>query len=139
MSLDINQRATTALRRLKDAGLIQWDWPVNRMFSVSTQPGLTAWILVTGTGGGWFHGGGDRRIRASRCTIDLSNPVTAASLIVLVREAWGDPEWHCVPDNTHCGWWSQPDESEAPRLMYGSEVEACVAALEAKVLEVTRG
>ena len=68
---------------------------------------------------------------------DYSDPLTAASLILSVREAWGQPgavvqTMITGPDADDYVWVARPDGS----YLSGScstEVEACILALESKV------
>ena len=126
MTPDVNTRATAALRAL--------GFEFRAGQTIITKKRGRGTMLPDG--GVWVSDAKSRWVPPlPGDVLDLSDAVTAASLLVLVREAWGDPEWHMVPDNTGCGWWSESVQSDALRLMYGTEVEALVAALEAKARE----
>lgn len=128
MGDDINQRCTAALRALEAAGVIASAW----------LPGLDS--LMSG------------RYRDSHVlspqwwteneVINLSDPVTAASLIVLVREAWDDETCHTVPLIGASGGASRIQWmcwiSGGRYMQRDTEAEAIVAALEAKAQEVTQ-
>jgi len=58
---------------------------------------------------------------------DLDDPATIGCLLALVREAWGQPRLHARPD----GHWWRMHADEPAALVYASESEALVAALEA--------
>ena len=80
-------------------------------------------------------GGGIWDIRASHDILpDLTDPCTIGGLLLLVRDAWGDPEIHVAPlwsMNRRVGWrvWFGRDLT----LCFDgdTEAEALVAALEA--------
>lgn len=114
MSLD--GRCCAALYALEDAGVIAPRWTTGRRYRALGHPDL-----------------GIRRV------LDLSDPVTAASLIVLVREAWGDADMHC--ERLFTGEWVVIDgKGNAVRFPKSpTETEALVAALEAKAREVSDG
>lgn len=59
---------------------------------------------------------------------DLTDPATLGCLLALVREAWGDPAAHVVPDGD---WHVYGDMPETEYGIGDSEAEALVAALEA--------
>lgn len=130
MSDDINTRCTAALRALEAAGVIESAW----LRGQSTTFGdivIKADAYLLGHGVVCY---GDVQPEQGH---DLSNPVTAASLIVLVREAWGDADMHC--ERLFTGEWVVIDgKGNAVRFPKApTEVDACVAALEAKAQEVT--
>jgi hypothetical protein len=71
-------------------------------------------------------GGGDV---GWRCVPDLSDPATVVGcLLALVREAWGDPAAHAVPDGD---WHVYGDMPETEYGTGDTEAAALVAALEA--------
>ena len=146
---DINTRCTTALRTLEAEGVINSVFAMGQ--SLVDDSGATA--VVVALGPRWQEqdtfwqpqnaaaiGKGMAAFRpgyglTALCgwTHDLSDPVTAASLIVLVREAWDDPTTHVEWD----GEWTVSTTSPADAVGWGAtEAEACVAALEAKAREV---
>lgn len=137
MSDDLNTRCTAALQALEAAGVIGSAW----------LPGMSTTETDLAYGGRFitqesiYYNIPDEP-SVEMCTsadeIDLSDPVTAASIIVLVREAWG------IPGAYYRGGWVFDDDGNSPeddREIAGEngmpEVEALVAALEAKVREVT--
>jgi hypothetical protein len=136
MSDDLNTRCTAALRALEAAGVIGSAW----------LPGMSTTETDLAYGGRFitqesiYYNIPDEP-SVEMCTsadeIDLSDPVTAASIIVPVREAWGDPDMHC--ERLFTGEWVVIDgKGNAVRFPKGAtETEAFVAALEAKVREVT--
>jgi hypothetical protein len=78
------------------------------------------------TGGVRLAGGGDV---GWRCVPDLSDPATVVGcLLALVREAWGDPAAHAVPDGD---WHVYGDMPETEYGTGDTEAAALVAALEA--------
>ena len=76
--------------------------------------------------------------RSSDLIPDLSDPVTCAALLLLVREAWGDPRLAAIyceaanPGQSE-GWAVQCADNRLPVAGedYPSEAEALLAALEA--------
>jgi len=61
---------------------------------------------------------------------DLRDPCTVGGLLALVREAWGSSMVWAMADNTGCGWWVESWDADVPALIYATEAEALVAALE---------
>ncbi|MDF1699574.1 MAG: hypothetical protein P1V36_00245 [Planctomycetota bacterium] len=111
--MSLEQRCCEALYALEDAGVIEPRWHAGRRYRALGSP--------------------DRGVYR---VLDLSDPITSASLVVLVREAWGDPDVYC--ERIFTGEWVVIDgKGNAVRFPKGAtEVEALVAALEAKVREI---
>jgi len=150
MSDDINTRATAALRTLEAAGVIE-SAAIQGQTIIACVEGEDGLYVMEGPGSGGFckeswilfyesriYGDADD---VTNVRHDLSDPVTAASLIALVREAYG-AHAHCV--RTTGGVWGVwvfddrygPARSSSRVSLEDTEVEALVAALEAKVREV---
>jgi len=61
---------------------------------------------------------------------DFRDPASIGCLLALVREAWGWSMVWAMADNTECGWWVESWDADVPALIYATEAEALVAALE---------
>lgn len=158
MGDDLNTRCTTALRALEAAGVIGPKWRDGRLMAngcrilgqLPTEPGV--WYVADPV-----NEGPDCRIVYQEhmtthlgWVIDLSDAREAASLIVPVREAWGDPKIHTRFSESK-GMWEVVrgrDKATQPMRWPGDkrgriisdaalEAEALVAALEARVAEIT--
>lgn len=153
---DINTRCTTALRALEGVGVIESAWLPGMLvlWSLDEDPAMPLRLTEDASDGHPYTGNpvwsgvrsdrehNDHEIDSEWCRLDLSDPVTAASLIVLVREAWGDP-WACAVGRGSDGprAWEVVYYSGNHRLTHAgaTEAESLVAALEAKVREVCGG
>lgn len=62
------------------------------------------------------------------CLPDLTDPATIGCLLALVREAWADHGLHAKRDGD---WWWRVCGAEPGAMVYATEAEALVAALEA--------
>lgn len=106
----------------------RWRWlPGMRYPKIEGGVGRRAWVRPFG------------RIRDDGYCIpgdafpDLSDPVTAAALLVLAREASGDPGLHVVPVlvNGSAWWWTVVTGRAEPTVHrhHESEIEALAAAI----------
>ncbi len=135
MSGDINQRCTAALRALEAAGAVRIAIPCG--WSIQTKkrgPGT----MLSDQGVWVIHAKSRWVPMLPGDVVDLSDPVTAASLIVLVREAWGTRDWSIeqIGDEFTLSFCCGPKD-EAHEFIGASLEAVCVAALEAKAQEVS--
>lgn len=120
MSIELAQRAVACKH---------WRWVPGMLTScrVRVTEGGADYLIghksgATRDGGGWVDTGDSAGFLP-----DLSDPATIGCLLALVREAWGQPRLHARPD----GHWWRMHADEPAALVYASESEALVAALEA--------
>lgn len=132
--LTLSRTATEAARKLQAAGRIKQVW-IKGMSSFWMQRpehgGNTISFLANGNGephaDPWFN---PVKGRWELVGYDLSDLLTAAGLILLVREAWKDPGVHVACNYGHTCWWPYRDGGTGP-IVTGcdTELEALVAAL----------
>lgn len=138
---DINTRCTKALRALQGAGVIRSAWLPNQQ--IMSSPNGYPFVVMRVYGGNVYATDRLHAVkrytpsRRKRWAHDLSDPVTAASLIVLVREAYRKAWSQMLSDGS---WRLHVKTSKAWKCFDAdTETEALVAALEAKVREVCGG
>jgi hypothetical protein len=160
MSADLSRRAAEALAKLLAAGCIKSAWlpgmagfrddiGKRRRVVETDRRGITRWCDEVGDyaeGDGWNR----EEIAEEWAPVapDLSDALTVQGLVLLAREAWGDPLLHVSPSSqwkvgAHV--WIAWTYSDAEKVSCWREVarsateaEAAVTALEAAA-EVTRG
>ncbi|MFA5897321.1 MAG: hypothetical protein WC985_10555 [Thermoplasmata archaeon] len=136
--LSLSTRATRALARLQAAGRVKSIWLPGMLThlgrlarAIPEGSDVASWIYVAKDYPGLEPECDVEKIK--NCVLDLSDPLTAAGLIVLVREAWGDD----------CGFVQHGMNNDGQRLCWArfgtrardcgqgaTELEALVAALE---------
>lgn len=154
---DLNTRCTAALRALEGAGVIRSAWLEGQRWSkpfpwveddelTEADRAMTVYGTILALGYTYNdpvcdeYGVEREGFNDEDAAHDLSDPVTAASLIVLVREAWGREGLHACRRGRGIWCVSHDPWMHARKVSQGAtEVEALVAALEAKVREVCGG
>jgi len=118
-----------------------WRW-MPGMLCLTDEDGYAARVLHVGLNASTsetadaYSGGGiiTRGCLKDDSLPDLEDPATLGCLLVLVREAWGDPCICTAVDNTSAGWWVDGWTaacSQVPSDLHPTEAAALVAALEA--------